>query len=115
LFFRVYPLWPWYVVTTHPDTRSSIVDVQVPHWEQLLEIASGSYELCGLGYLGVDLVLDKDLGPLILELNARPGLNIQIANNDGLVRRLKMIEGLEQLPQSVDERIAFAKQHFAVN
>ncbi len=103
------------IVTTHPDTRSSIVDVQVPHWEQLLEIASGSYELCGLGYLGVDLVLDKELGPLILELNARPGLNIQIANNDGLVRRLKMIERLEQLPQSVEDRIAFAKHHFAVS
>ena len=101
-------------VTVHPDTRESIVDVQVPHWEKLLEIASGSYDLCGLGYLGVDLVLDKDMGPLILELNARPGLNIQIANDDGLVRRLKMIENLDSLPATVAERIAFAKEHFAV-
>jgi alpha-L-glutamate ligase-like protein len=102
------------IVTTHPDTRSSIVDVQVPHWEQLLEIASGCYELCGLGYLGVDLVLDKELGPLILELNARPGLNIQIANNDGLVKRLRKIECLDKDIETTAERIAFAKQHFAV-
>jgi len=100
------------IVTTHPDTRESIVGVQVPHWDRLLEIASGCYELCGLGYLGVDLVLDKELGPLILELNARPGLNIQIANNDGLVRRLKMIESLTTLPVTVEERIEFAKQNF---
>jgi len=100
------------IVTMHPDTRESIVGVQVPHWDNLLEIASGCYELCGLGYLGVDLVLDKELGPLILELNARPGLNIQIANNDGLVRRLKMIESLTTLPETVEERIEFAKQNF---
>ena len=103
------------IVTTHPDTRASIVDVQVPHWDQLLEIASGCYELCGLGYLGVDLVLDKELGPLILELNARPGLNIQIANNDGLVRRLEMVERLEVPLVTIDERIAFAKEHFCVS
>ena len=42
------------------------------------------YEAVGLGYLGVDIVLDRDLGPLILELNARPGLNIQLANRKGL-------------------------------
>ncbi|MGH1439658.1 MAG: alpha-L-glutamate ligase-like protein [Cellvibrionaceae bacterium] len=102
------------IVTTHPDTRESIVDVQVPHWDNLLEIAAGCYELCGLGYLGVDLVLDKELGPLILELNARPGLNIQIANNDGLSRRLNIIENLDSIPVDISERISFAKQHFSV-
>lgn len=102
------------IVTAHPDTHASIVDVQVPHWDKLLDIASGCYELCGLGYLGVDLVLDKELGPLILELNARPGLNIQIANNDGLVKRLEKIERLPHIPTGTAERIAFAKEHFSV-
>jgi hypothetical protein len=40
----------------------------------------------------VDIVMDRDLGPQILELNARPGLAIQIANNMGLELRLKAIE-----------------------
>jgi len=102
------------IVTSHPDTRESIVGVQVPHWEKLLEIAAGCYELCGLGYLGVDLVLDKELGPLILELNARPGLNIQIANDDGLSRRLRIIENLDAIPTEMADRIAFSKQHFSV-
>ena len=57
-----------------------------------MNLAARSYELTGLGYQGVDLVLDKDKGPLILELNARPGLNIQIANRAGLLTRLQLVE-----------------------
>ena len=39
-----------------------------------------------LGYVGVDIVLDANYGPMVLEANARPGLNIQIANNQGLLK-----------------------------
>jgi predicted ATP-grasp superfamily ATP-dependent carboligase len=46
----------------------------------------------GLGYLGVDIVLDPRRGPLLLEANARPGLAIQHANAAGLVPRLQEIE-----------------------
>ena len=46
----------------------------------------------GLGYLGVDIVVDRDLGPLLLEANARPGLAIQIANGQGLLPRLQEID-----------------------
>ncbi|MBE1023724.1 sugar-transfer associated ATP-grasp domain-containing protein, partial [Escherichia coli] len=54
--------------------------------------------LSGLGYIGVDMVLDQEKGPLILELNARPGLNIQIANDSGLVHRCHAVEArLEEL------------------
>ncbi len=77
-------------VEAHPDTDVPVSGLQVPHWQRLLELAAGCYELTGLGYLGVDLVLDREHGPLILELNARPGLNIQIANRAGLQRRLAL-------------------------
>ena len=43
------------------------------------------------GYLGVDIVLDRCHGPLLLELNARPGLAIQMANQAGLEPRLKWV------------------------
>jgi hypothetical protein len=56
--------------------------------------------------------LDKDKGPLILELNARPGLSIQIANRTGLLPRLKLVEHNQQTLPSIEERIAFSKQHF---
>jgi hypothetical protein len=45
--------------------------------------------------LGIDFLIDKDKGPLIVELNARPGLSIQIANRAGLKKRLERIERLE--------------------
>lgn len=97
----------------HPDTLKPIVGLQVPYWDKILEIAAGCYELTGLGYLGVDIVLDKDQGPLMLELNARPGLNIQIANREGVVHRYRTIEdharhGKEPIPA----RVAFSKKMF---
>jgi len=62
----------------------------------------------GLGYLGVDIVMDRDLGPLMLELNARPGLNVQIANQTGLKESIRTIRALTSLPTDVDERIQIA-------
>lgn len=98
----------------HPDTLAPINDITVPYWDKILEIAASCYELTGLGYLGVDIVLDKDHGPLMLELNARPGLNIQIANREGGLSRYKLIEAqASKGKQSVAERVAFSRQHFA--
>ena len=105
-------VWQNEIVTEHPDTECSITGVQVPEWEKILDLASRSYELTGLGYQGVDLVLDKEKGPLILELNARPGLNIQIANRAGLLTRLQLVEQHASTLHSTEERIAFAKHHF---
>jgi alpha-L-glutamate ligase-like protein len=98
----------------HPDTLAPINDITVPYWDKILEIAASCYELTGLGYLGVDIVLDKDHGPLMLELNARPGLNIQIANREGGLTRYKLIEAqAAKGKQSIVERVNFSKEHFA--
>ena len=90
----------------------------VPDWQECLELAARCYDLTGLGYLGVDLVMDHEHGPMMLELNARPGLNIQIAMDDGLLRRCqiveKQLEALKGETRPVAERVAFAKQQFAV-
>lgn len=107
-------VWQNEIVTEHPDTEQSIINVQVPEWDKLLNLAARSYELTGLGYQGVDLVLDKNKGPLILELNARPGLNIQIANRAGLLTRLQLVEQHGPSLKSVEDRITFSKQHFAL-
>jgi alpha-L-glutamate ligase-like protein len=102
------------IVSEHPDTGNSIQGVAIPQWKTLLSIAARAHELTGLGYLGVDLVLDKDRGPLLLELNARPGLGIQIANAAGLMHRVKLVEAHFQELLSSEERIAFALEHFGV-
>jgi alpha-L-glutamate ligase-like protein len=106
-------VWQNEIVTEHPDTEHSITDVQVPEWDKILNLAARSYELTGLGYQGVDLVLDKSKGPLLLELNARPGLNIQIANDGGLLKRLQLAEQHAPSLKTVEDRITFSKQHFA--
>ncbi len=102
------------VVTEHPDTGHKISGVQIPYWDTLLSFASSCYDLTGLGYQGVDIVLDKKKGPLILELNARPGLNIQIANMTGLSHRLQRVEAQHHGLHDTEARVAFAKQHFSV-
>ena len=106
-------VWRNEIVTEHPDTEQPIVGVQIPHWETLLHQSAQCYELTGLGYQGVDLVLDKTKGPLILELNARPGLNIQIANRTGLLPRLHLVEQEFKNLTSLADRLDFAKHHFA--
>lgn len=99
----------------HPDTLMPIIDIQVPYWQQILEIAAGCYELTGLGYIGVDIVLDKEHGPLMLELNARPGLNIQIANREGALKRYRAIEDRIAAVGTENPlaRVAFSRAHFA--
>ncbi len=106
-------VWLNKVIDRHPDTREPVSGVAIPHWDQILDISARTYELTGLGYQGVDIVLDRDHGPLILELNARPGLNIQIANKAGLQPRLDAVTaGIGSL-KSPAERVAFAREHFA--
>jgi hypothetical protein len=48
----------------------------------------------------------------VLELNARPGLAIQIANRQGLLRRLKICDERADFSAPPAARIAFAQQEF---
>ncbi|MDR4653405.1 MAG: alpha-L-glutamate ligase-like protein [Nitrosomonas sp.] len=97
----------------HPDTRKPFSNLTVPHWDKLLELAAACYEMTGLGYLGVDIVLDRDQGPMIIELNARPGLSIQVANFAGLAPRVAAVEALEAIDPDPQSRVQFSKRNFA--
>lgn len=77
---------------SHPDTGASIVGITVPYWSQILEMAQRVSRATGLGYVGVDVVIDRCQGPLLLEANARPGLAIQICNGQGLLGRFAEID-----------------------
>lgn len=108
-------VWGNEPVKEHPDTEHSIVGLTIPRWDDLLLIGAKAYELSKLGYVGVDIVLDKQRGPMILELNARPGLAIQIANGNGLLHRLRRIQELEargELSADPHARVAFSKASF---
>ncbi|MCJ7591427.1 MAG: alpha-L-glutamate ligase-like protein [Woeseiaceae bacterium] len=99
-------------IEDHPDTGAVVSGLQIPHWDFILESSARGYEVTGLGYLGVDMVIDANLGPLILEMNARPGLNIQIANRTGIGNRIKRIEEIYDAAATPAERAAVARREF---
>ncbi|OOG28600.1 alpha-L-glutamate ligase-like protein [Thioalkalivibrio denitrificans] len=109
-------VWHGRVVDQHPDTGAPISGICIPDWSTLLALAARCHDLTGLGYLGVDVVLDRDRGPLILELNARPGLAIQIANRQGLLKHIERVdarlEGMEA-PEEAAARAAWVGEGFA--
>jgi alpha-L-glutamate ligase-like protein len=76
----------------HPDTRVPVVGMQVPFWPEVLAMSRAVAEAVGLGYIGVDIIIDAVQGPMLLEANARPGLAIQMANAKGLLPRLAEID-----------------------
>ncbi len=98
-------------IKVHPDTQQDFTKLQVPYWKEILHLAASCYEITHLGYLGVDIVIDKNLGPLILELNARPGLAIQIANKEGELPRFKKID-TQLTTVSSKKRVAFSMKNF---
>jgi len=74
----------------HPDTHVPLLGAGIPAWEQVLTAASRCGPATGLHYVGADVVLDRSRGPLVLEVNARPGLQIQNVTARGLSRVLRM-------------------------
>ena len=94
-------------ILQHPDTKANLMDLRVPFWKEHLIIGSLAYDMTGLGYLGADIVLDKNRGPMMLEVNARPGLAIQITNGRGLKNRLKEIDETYPTGLSAEERVDF--------
>jgi alpha-L-glutamate ligase-like protein len=83
------------VVEYVPGTRLLLSGVKIPHWDEMLLLAIKAQEASGLGYLGADIAIDRNNGPVFLELNARPGLSIQVANMAGLKQRLERLDGLK--------------------
>ena len=78
-----------------PGTRLSLSGIKIPYWKDILTLSVKAQDFSHLGYLGADIAIDAERGPVILELNARPGLGIQIANMAGLKKRLERVAGLK--------------------
>lgn len=98
-------------VVNIPNSKTKVHGIKVPCWDKILEISSRAQEKSGLGYAGIDLVIDERHGPLVLEVNARPGLTIQLANGESLRTRLERVAGLSV--GSVAKGIDIAQEIFA--
>lgn len=95
-------------IKQHPDFLTDLTGLQLPGWDAVLELAANIATVVPLGYVGVDIVIDEERGPTLLELNARPGIAVQIANQRGLTAPLSRIKAMEDIPESAEARINLA-------
>lgn len=95
-------------ITILPSSKRKLNGILIPYWKEILTTAVRTAEAAGLQYCGVDLFLHEEKGPMVVELNANPGLSIQIANNAGLRRRLDRVEDINVLNPAHGVRIGQA-------
>lgn len=98
------------LITVHPDTHMPLSGIRIPYWKTMLEMTVGAQIVSKLGYLAIDIAVDREKGPMVFEFNARPGLAIQIANLEGLKGRLRRIKGLKV--KKVEQGVRLARDLF---
>lgn len=110
-----YAVWHGEFIKYKPGTQRKLHGLKIPHWNKILELAVKCREVSGLGYLGVDVVLHPEKGPMVLELNDDPGLEIQLANRAGLKKRLERVEEMEVIDgrHGINLAKALFASHFA--
>lgn len=99
-------VWYGHQIKFKPGTKRKLHGIKIPSWTKVLETAVKCSEATHLGFLGVDIVLHPEKGPMVLELNAQPGFQIQLANDTGLKKRMDRVEDLEVADAEHGVRIA---------
>jgi alpha-L-glutamate ligase-like protein len=99
-------------IDAHVDTGNRLEHIQLPSWPHMLAIGTKCSEMVGMGYIGVDLILDDTVGPMLLEINARPGISIQVANRAGLKGRLDKVDAVIDTLKTTEDKVAFAMSAF---
>ncbi|MBI2850253.1 MAG: hypothetical protein HYX80_04320 [Chloroflexi bacterium] len=86
---------PTYVhVKTMTLVERRLEDLEIPHdfviprWEEIKEMAVKCSKIANLQMTGVDIILDSDDQIVVLEVNGRPGLEIQNINEDSILRKI---------------------------
>jgi alpha-L-glutamate ligase-like protein/uncharacterized protein (TIGR02421 family) len=103
-------------MTTHAAQYHGTIDklpnggdpsgIEIPFWEEILLICSKIQHITNIGYLAVDLTIDEQMGPVLLEVNARAGLMVQVANLAPLQARLERVKGLKVTSPEKGVRLA---------
>lgn len=104
-------VWHGSQIKYKPDTKLKLHGIKIPQWTKILETAANCSLIPGLGYIGVDVVLHPERGPMVLEVNSQPGLQIQLANGAGLKKRLERVEDLEV--ENYEQGVTIAKALFS--
>lgn len=98
-------------IKVKPGGKRKLHGIKIPKWNSILEIAVRASIAVELGYVGVDIVLHPEKGPMVLEINSQPGLSIQVANSEGLRKRLDRVEDLKV--KDAEHGVKIAKALFA--
>lgn len=77
-----------------PGSKRKLNGIKIPFWNHLLQTAVEAADAANLAFSGIDIFVHEEKGPMVVELNANPGLSIQNANRAGLRRRLNRVEDL---------------------
>lgn len=96
-----------------PGTKLKLNGIRIPFWNQVLNTAVEAARAAELMFTGVDLFIHPEKGPMVVELNAYPGLSIQIANKAGLRRRLERVQDLNVL--NTEHGVKIGQSLFAEN
>lgn len=99
-------IWHGEQIMFKPGTERRLRGIKIPDWNLVLETAVNASIASGLGYSGIDIVIHPEKGPMVLELNSQPGLQIQLANMEGLRKRLDRVDDLEVTDAKHGVRIA---------
>lgn len=82
---------------------------QVPFYSEALQMAVKIAEITNISFFGCDIAISKN-GPVLIELNSKPGLKIQYVNNIGLKYRLEKIDGIKH--RNKQDKIFIVSQLF---
>ena len=94
-----------------PESDKKVNGIAIPYWDKILRMAVQTQIASKLAYLSVDMLIDAEKGPVVLELNDQPGLSIQMANMQGLKKRLERVEGM--IVNDAERGLRIAKTLFA--
>lgn len=81
-------------ITHHPDSQKNVIGLIMPYWEETISMAIKAAESVPLKYLGVDIAITNS-GVMMIEINARPGIEIQNANDRPMREQLEYLGYLE--------------------
>lgn len=79
---------------------------KIPYWEKILLYSVRAAKATQLGFTAIDFLIDRELGPLVVEVAVRPGLRIQVTNQDGLKWRLEHVKHIPVKSEAHAVRLA---------
>ncbi len=97
-------------ITYVPGTQLPYQGLHIPFWNTILRNAIKTQIASKLKFVAIDFLIDQERGPMVVEINSKPGLSIQIVNRSGLSERLDQVKKIKI--KNIDQGIRLGKDLF---